>query len=297
MPIFVMTTSPVLKTQRMQIGGMDCTSCAMKIEGAVEKLDGVAEISVVVATGRLIVTYDPEKVSEVEIKQRVTSLGYVVLGERSQPQPVCDHSGHDHSNHDHSEHDHSGHNSHNHSDVDDHAHNHGDLEVDLRRESVSVGVVIALFVLGSVFEVQLHNTPFAIGEYLVFISAYLLSGWTVLSSAGRNILRGQVFDENFLMTIATLGAIAIHKLPEAVGVMLFFKIGELFQEVAVSRSRRSISALLEIRPDAANLKTANGIQVVSPEQVRVGDTIIIKPGEKIPLDGEWRAHPRSIHRP
>jgi Zn2+/Cd2+-exporting ATPase len=286
MPIFIMTTSPVLKTQRMQIGGMDCTSCAMKIEGAVEKLDGVAEISVVVATGRLIVTYDPEKVSEAEIKQRVTSLGYVVLGERSQPQPVCDHSGHDHSNHDHSEHDHSGHNSHNHSDVDDHAHNHGDLEVDLRRESVSVGVVIALFVLGSVFEVQLHNTPFAIGEYLVFISAYLLSGWTVLSSAGRNILRGQVFDENFLMTIATLGAIAIHKLPEAVGVMLFFKIGELFQEVAVSRSRRSISALLEIRPDAANLKTANGIQVVSPEQVRVGDTIIIKPGEKIPLDGE-----------
>ncbi len=87
------------------------------------------------------------------------------------------------------------------------------------------------------------------------------------------------------MTIATVGAIAIHKLPEAVGVMLFFKIGELFQETAVSKSRRSISALLEIRPDAANLKTANGIEVISPERVKVGDTIIIKPGEKVPLDG------------
>ena len=88
------------------------------------------------------------------------------------------------------------------------------------------------------------------------------------------------------MTLATVGAIAIHKLPEAVGVMLFFKIGELFQELAVSRSRRSISSLLEIRPDAANLKTANGIEIVSPERVKVGDTIIIKPGERIPLDGE-----------
>ncbi|MFM2302873.1 MAG: hypothetical protein RLZZ135_276, partial [Cyanobacteriota bacterium] len=122
--------------------------------------------------------------------------------------------------------------------------------------------------------------------YLIFMPAYLLSGWTVLTSAGRNILRIQLFDENFLMTIATIGAIAIHKLPEAVGVMLFFKIGELFQELAVSRSRRSISALLEIRPDTANLKTDNGIQVVAPDRVKVGDTIIIKPGEKVPLDGE-----------
>jgi len=88
------------------------------------------------------------------------------------------------------------------------------------------------------------------------------------------------------MTIATVGAIAIHKLPEAVGVMLFFKIGELFQELAVSRSRRSISSLLEIRPDATNLKIANGIQIVAPEQVKVGDTIIVKPGEKVPLDSE-----------
>ena len=268
-----MNKVPALKTQRLQVGGMDCTSCAMKIEGAVEKLAGVAEISVVVATGRMIVTYDPERVREADIQQRVTALGYTIGAENQAKQSSHEHSSHEHSSHDDG-------------DEDDHAHNHSGGEFSLRREGVLVGVVIALFVFGSVFEERLHNTHFSIAEYLVFIPAYLLSGWTVLTSAGRNILRGQVFDENFLMTIATVGAIAIHKLPEAVGVMLFFKIGELFQELAVSRSRRSISTLLEIRPDAANLKTANGIEIVSPERVKVGDTIIIKPGEKVPLDGE-----------
>ena len=275
-----MTQTPALKTQRMQVGGMDCTSCAMKIEGSVEQLAGVSEISVVVATGRMIVTYDPQQVSAADIKQRVTALGYTILGDKAQA--PASRSSHDHSSHNHGSHD--DHSSH--EDEDDHAHNHGGGEFSLKREGVLVAVVITLFVIGSVFEETLHNTPGSIGEYLVFIPAYLLSGWTVLTSAGRNILRGQVFDENFLMTIATVGAIAIHKLPEAVGVMLFFKIGELFQELAVSRSRRSISALLEIRPDAANLKTADGIQVVAPEQVKVGDTIIIKPGEKVPLDGD-----------
>ena len=173
---------------------------------------------------------------------------------------------------------------HNHGHDDrEHHHEHG---FSLKREGILVGTVIALFILGLVFEKPLHNTPFSIGEYLVFIPAYLLSGWSVLIGAGRNILRVKVFDENFLMTIATLGAIAIHQLPEAVGVMLFFKIGELFQETAVSRSKRSISSLLEIRPDSANLKTNNGIQTVSPEVVKVGEIILVKPGEKIPLDGK-----------
>jgi Zn2+/Cd2+-exporting ATPase len=291
-----MTQVPALKTERMQVGGMDCTSCAMKIEGAIEKLVGVAEISVVVATGRLIVTYDPARVSESDIKKQVTGLGYTIGAEKLPAKVRTDeHSGHDHSSHkshsghqDGDEDDHSGH--HHSSSHDDgnegDGHNHGGGEFDFKREGVIVGVVIALFVFGSVYEQQLTATPFSIGAYLVFIPAYLLSGWTVLTTAGKNILRGQVFDENFLMTIATVGAIVIKQLPEAVGVMLFFKIGELFQELAVSKSRRSISALLEIRPDAANLKTANGIEVVAPERVKVGDTIIVKPGEKVPLDGE-----------
>jgi Cd2+/Zn2+-exporting ATPase len=271
-----MTQTPALKTQRLQVGGMDCTSCALKIEAAVEKLAGVSEVSVVVSTGRLTVTYNPLQVSEAEIEQQVTALGYTIAHQNL--------SANQH-HHNHHPQDHQDHGSHSHS-SHDHSHSHGSGDFSLKREGLLVGAVIVLFILGSVFEQSLHNTPYSIGEYLVFIPAYLLSGWSVLTSAGRNILRGQVFDENFLMTIATVGAIAIHKLPEAVGVMLFFKIGELFQEMAVSRSRRSISALLEVRPDAANLKTEDGIQVVSPEAVKVGDTILVKPGEKIPLDGE-----------
>ncbi|MEG4519022.1 heavy metal translocating P-type ATPase [Microcoleus sp. AT8-B1] len=174
------------------------------------------------------------------------------------------------------------HENHNH----DHSHNRGQGDFNLKQELIPVISVVVLFVGGLIFEEKLHNTPYSVGEYLVFIPAYLLSGWNVLTSAGHNILRGRFFDENFLMTIATLGAVAIHKLPEAVGVMLFFKIGELFQEFAVGRSRQSIRSLLEIRPDSANLKENGDIKKVSPETVAVGDIILVKPGEKIPLDGE-----------
>ena len=166
----------------------------------------------------------------------------------------------------------------------DHSHEHG--EFNLRRELIPLGIAIALFMIGLIFNQPLHDTPGAIAEYAVLIPAYLISGWSVLTSAGRNILRGKIFDENFLMTIATLGAIAIHELPEGVAVMLFFQIGELFQGFAVGRSRRSIKALLEVRPNTANLIVDGVVREVAPEKVEVGDTIIIKPGEKVPLDGE-----------
>jgi Zn2+/Cd2+-exporting ATPase len=178
------------------------------------------------------------------------------------------------------------HENHNHDHDHEHNHDHGHGDFNLKQELIPVISVVVLFLGGLIFEEKLHNTPYSIGEYLVFIPAYLLSGWNVLTSAGRNILRGRVFDENFLMTIATLGAVAIHKLPEAVGVMLFFKIGELFQEFAVGRSRQSIKSLLEIRPDSANLKANGEIKKVAPQTVAVGDIILVKPGEKIPLDGE-----------
>ena len=173
-----------------------------------------------------------------------------------------------------------GHNHHDH----DHSHEHG--EFNLRRELIPLSIAIALFLVGLIFNQPLHDTPGAIAEFAVLIPAYLISGWSVLTSAGRNILRGKIFDENFLMTIATLGAIAIHEIPEAVAVMLFFQIGELFQGFAVGRSRRSIKALLEVRPDTANLVIDGVVREVDPEEVEVGDTIIIKPGEKVPLDGE-----------
>ncbi|MDJ0747440.1 MAG: heavy metal translocating P-type ATPase [Xenococcaceae cyanobacterium MO_167.B27] len=173
-------------------------------------------------------------------------------------------------------------NDHNHG--QDRSHDHH--ESNLGRELIPLSITVVLFAMGLMFQKPLHNTPWSIAEYAVFIPAYLISGSTVLTSAGRNILRGRIFDENFLMTIATVGAISIHELPEAVGVMLFFQIGELFQGFAVGRSRRSIKSLLEVRPSKANLKAEGEIREVAPETVAVGDIIIIKPGEKVPLDGE-----------
>lgn len=166
----------------------------------------------------------------------------------------------------------------------DHAHDSGDFN--LKEKLAPLVIVIVLFSLGLIFEEKLHTTFYSVGEYLIFIPAYLLSGWNVLTNAARNILRGRIFDENFLMTVATLGAIAIHQLPEAIGVMLFFQIGELFQELSVSRSRKSIKSLLEVRPDYANLQINGELKKVSPEAVKIGNIIIVKPGEKIPLDGE-----------
>jgi Cd2+/Zn2+-exporting ATPase len=145
---------------------------------------------------------------------------------------------------------------------------------------------LLLLLTGIIFEKEIHNTPFHIAEYLVFGAGYLIVGWKVISLAVKNIIRGKFFDEQFLMTIATLGAFAIDQLPEAVAVMLFYVAGELFQDIAVGRSRKSIKALLEIKPEFANLLVDGEANKVSPESVKVGDTIIIKAGEKVPLDGE-----------
>jgi Cd2+/Zn2+-exporting ATPase len=279
----------------------------MKIEASLERLKGVSEASVTVATGRLIVTYDPLQVSEAAIEERVKSLGYMIEtakgtaklplaqnttqadghehGNGYSQNHVYNHTDHDYSNHDHNHHsDHSDHYDH---DKDDgHDHRHGSGEFNLKQELPPVLTAVALFLIAILFEQPLHNTPYHIAEFAVIIPAYLLSGWSVLKTAGRNILKGQIFDENFLMTIATLGALAIHQLPEAVAVMLFFRVGELFQEYSVGRSRRSIQSLLEVRPDTANLKVNGTIKSVAPDLVQVGNQILVKPGEKVPLDGE-----------
>ncbi len=119
----------------------------------------------------------------------------------------------------------------------------------------------------------------------LFIAAYAAVGGDVVWKACRNILRGKVFDENFLMSIATIGAFLIGEFPEAVAVMLFYQVGELFQSYAVSQSRKSISGLMEIRPDYANLKRNGSIEKVDPEEVQIGDLIVVSAGERIPLDG------------
>lgn len=119
----------------------------------------------------------------------------------------------------------------------------------------------------------------------LFIISYLIVGFSILKKAIRNIFRGKVFDENFLMSVATLGAFGVGEFPEAVAVMLFYQIGELFQSYAVDKSRKSISSLMDIRPDYANVLRDGKEEKVDPDEVKIGEIIVVKPGEKIPLDG------------
>lgn len=126
---------------------------------------------------------------------------------------------------------------------------------------------------------------FPLAKTILFLAVYLFIGWDVLWKAIRNILSGQIFDENFLMAIATIGAIVLGDFTEACGVMLFYQVGELFQSYAVGRSRKSIAALMDIRPDYANILQDGKLVQVDPEEIEVGQTIIVQPGEKIPLDG------------
>ena len=148
---------------------------------------------------------------------------------------------------------------------------------------LSVGTL--LFLAGILFEYVL---TLQYGRYIalaLFTSSYLLLGGRVLLRMVKNIAKGRIFDENFLMGFATLGAIAIDKFPEAVTVMLFYQIGEFFQELAVRKSKKRIGDLMDIRPDYANLKKDGETRKVSPDQVEIGDIFLVKPGEKIPLDG------------
>lgn len=119
----------------------------------------------------------------------------------------------------------------------------------------------------------------------IFLVPYAIIGWDILWRAAKNIAHGQIFDENFLMCIATVGAFALGEYPEGVFVMLFYQVGELFQSYAVGKSRRSISEMMDIRPDYANIYRDNQIVQVDPEEVKIGDTVVIKPGERVPLDG------------
>lgn len=165
-------------------------------------------------------------------------------------------------------------------DEHEHGHSHGHGEGSNKKELVRLGIGAVIFGVAVAFEFSI------LAEFILFFISYILVGGEVVLRAIKNISRGQVFDENFLMTIATIGAFAIQEFPEGVAVMLFYQVGEFFQDIAVNRSRKSISALMDIRPDFANLKVGDDLKKVSPEEVSIGDIIVVKPGEKVPLDGK-----------
>ena len=156
---------------------------------------------------------------------------------------------------------------------------------DTRWKKIRMIVAGTLLALGLLLTMFCQN-PTWILKYTIYLSTYILVGYEVLYLAMRNMVRGALFDENFLMSLATIGAIAINQLPEAVGVMLFYTVGEYIQDLAVNRSRHSIQALMNIRPDYANLIHQLDVLKVEPEDVQVGQLILVRPGERVPLDGE-----------
>lgn len=153
-----------------------------------------------------------------------------------------------------------------------------------KQKKMFVRIIISFILM---IAVKIIN-PDGIAAIIAYLVPYAVIGWDILWKSVRNICHGQIFDENFLMTVATIGAMCTGEFSEGVAVMLFYQVGELFQSYAVGRSRKSISSLMDIRPDYANIERDNQIVQVDPEEVSVGDIIIIKPGEKIPLDGVIR---------
>ena len=161
----------------------------------------------------------------------------------------------------------------------EHDHQHQDLNEDKSKIlSITVSLIVMILAI-------LSSQNSGLKIWLFFIS-YLIAGWDVLLTAVKNIFKGELFDENFLMTIATAGALAIGEYPEAVMVMVLYQIGELLQDRAVEKSRKSITALMDIRPDYANIEQDGKLVQKHPEDIKVGTIIIVKTGEKIPLDGE-----------
>jgi len=232
--------------RKLFLRNIDCSDCASRLEEAIRELDGVRTVSVNAATG--VMYLDADDVEKVLNRVKRIEPG-IEVGDRNASSRESSGSSN-------------------------------------RKTAVVIVTSSVLFMIGMLYRDALHHTTHMYGEYLVFLPAYLLCGAGVLRKAAVNIRFGRVFDESFLMSIATLGALAIHQVPEAVGVMLFYRIGEFLQELSVDRSRSSIRSLLEVRPQYANLKRDGRIEVTSPEAVKPGDVIVVKAGEKIPLDGE-----------
>ena len=160
-----------------------------------------------------------------------------------------------------------------------HNHNHSDEQEDNKLAIAKLVISIVIFVTATI----LH--PTGLNRLLIYFSAYLIAGGDVVLKAIKHILKGKVFDENFLMVLATVGALAIGEYPEAVMVMVLYQIGEMLQDYAVEKSKKSISSLMNIRPDYANIVVNSELIKKNPEDVKIGDTIVVKTGEKIPLDG------------
>lgn len=230
------------------IKGLHCANCAAKMEVSINNILGVKKAYVDFVGKRLILEYKSPKDEDRIINETIKTMNNIEEGiEIIERKPTKQLE----------------------------VEKDGEISSQLLRLIVS----LILFAAGQLLSLT------EIWRLVIFCAAYVLSGGEVVYKALRNLFRGSLFDENFLMTVATIGAFAIGEYPEAAAVMIFYNIGELFQDMAVNRSRKSIKALMNIRPDHANLVVGNTIQEVSPEEVSLGDIIMVKAGERVPLDG------------
>ena len=232
----------------LSVKGIDCVNCATKIENRIRSLDGVKDVSIDFINEKMELNTEKKEDEIVKLVQNATNL--VEDNVKVSSMNAQHHN-------------------------EDHHHNIDNVEN--IKKLLIIGGLIYLFAI--ILPVNKYI------KIILFVISYFIVGKDVLVSAYKNIRAGEFFDENFLMGIATIGAFLVGEYTEAVAVMLFYQVGELFQEMAVNKSRKSISDLMNIKPDFANLKVENEIKKVLPEEVNVNDLILVKPGEKVPLDG------------
>ena len=253
------TVNASAKTKVYIIDGLDCAHCAAKVEERINEVPGVENAVLTFATKQLRITAkNPDALID-EIRRVSVALEPEVTIVERDPSPK--------------------------SAAKDAAAKSAREEEkkNERRELISIIIGAVLFVVG---EILSHMGAAAMVTLPIFVIGYLILGAGVLVTAARNISHGQIFDENFLMGIATLGAFAIGMYPEAMGVMLFYRIGEFFEHKAVERSRGQIMDAVDMRPEVVNLVQGNDIKVIPAENAKVGDILLIRPGDRIPLDGE-----------
>lgn len=253
------SASADVTTKIYLLENLGCAHCASKMEEQIADLDGISEATITFATKQLRVTAkNPDRYLD-QIRKICTSIESEVVVKEKDPKPKAQTAT-----------------------SETHAASKKETFSKEKIDTICIIIGAILFVAGEIME---HKGFATTATLPVFVIAYLALGGVIVVKAAKNISHGQVFDENFLMSVATLAAFAINDSAEAVGVMLFYRIGELFEEKAVERSRGQIMDAVDLRPEVVNLIVGDDIQVIPSEEAQVGDVLLVRPGDRIPLDG------------
>ncbi len=253
------SASADVTTRIYLLENLGCAHCASKMEEQIADLDGISEATITFATRQLRVTAkNPDRYLD-QIRRICTSIESEVIVKEKDPKPKAQAAT-----------------------SETHAASTKRTFSKEKIDTICIIIGAILFVAGEIME---HKGFSDTATLPVFVIAYLALGGVIVVKAAKNISHGQIFDENFLMSIATLAAFAINDSAEAVGVMLFYRIGELFEEKAVERSRGQIMDAVDLRPEVVNLVAGDDVQVIPSENAQVGDVLLVRPGDRIPLDG------------